>query len=178
MLSMTAMLLWLGPRPELGDAVRSTPFWIKAGYTFLIGTAGLFAIERLGRPAATAGTSVAVVSATLAILAIAAAIEIAVAPSAARNALWWGNSYSACPLNILALSLPLLVAALVALKQLAPTRFTSAGAAAGLMAGGYGACIYSLHCTEYGLPFLATWYTLGVLLVVALGMLLSDFLHW
>ena len=176
--STAVMFLWLGPRPELGEAMRSTPFWIKAGYTFMIGSAGLFAIERLGRPGATAASSFAILAVTIAVLALSAGAEIAMAPPSERHQLWLGNSSSICPWVIAVLSLPLLVGAFLALRRLAPTHYAIAGAAAGLMAGGYGACIYSLHCTEYALSFLVTWYTFGVLLVAAVGALFSRLLRW
>lgn len=176
--SLAGMFIWLGPRPEIGEAIQSAPFWIKAGYTFVIGTAGLFALERLGRPGATAVSPFAVVLVAFPVLALAAGLEIAFSPSVDRSQLWLGNSASVCPWTIVVLSVPLLVAAFLALRQLAPTRYAAAGTAAGLMAGGYGACIYSLHCTEYGMPFLATWYTLGIFLVALVGMLLSGLLRW
>ncbi|MBS0231875.1 MAG: DUF1109 domain-containing protein [Proteobacteria bacterium] len=177
-ISLATMLLWIGLRPEISDAMGTAPFWIKAGYTFILGTAGLFAIERLGRPGATAGSSFAVVTVVIAVLSVAATVEIFAAQAADRDQLWLGSSYSVCPWTIVVLSLPLLIAALCTLRQLAPTNYAAAGAAAGLMAGGYGACIYSLHCTEYGLPFLATWYTVGMLFVCIVGVLLSGLLRW
>jgi hypothetical protein len=177
-ISVTATLLWLGPRPELSDAMRSSPFWIKAGYTFLIGTAGLFAIERLGRPGATATSSFVVLAMIIAVLAAAAGTEIVMTPAAERHRLWLGSSSSICPWLIAVVSLPILIGAFLALRQLAPTQYALAGAAAGLTAGGYGACIYSLHCTEYAISFLATWYTFGVFLVVAAGVMLSRLLRW
>lgn len=176
--SLAGMFLWLGPRPEIGEAIQSAPFWIKAGYTFVIGTAGLFALERLGRPGATAVSPFAVVLVAFPVLALAAGLELAMSPSVDRSQLWLGSSASVCPWTIVVLSVPLLVAAFLALRQLAPTRYAAAGTAAGLMAGGYGAFIYSLHCTEYGIPFLATWYTLGIFLVALVGMLLSGLLRW
>ncbi|WP_409563075.1 NrsF family protein [Hyphomicrobium sp. MC8b] len=176
--SLTVMVLWLGLRPELGTAMHSAPFWIKAGYTFMIGTAGLFALERLGRPGAKATSSFALLSAIFAIVALSAGMEFFMSPPDERSQLWLGSSSSFCPWAIVTLSIPLLVAAFLALRQLAPTHYAVAGAAAGFMAGGYGACIYSLHCTEYGIPFLATWYSLGVLIVVGGGMLLSGLLRW
>jgi hypothetical protein len=176
--SFAIMFLWLGPRPELSEALRSAPFWIKAGYTFMIGTAGLFAIERLGRPGATAVSSFTILGVTIAVLALSAGAEIAMAPPSERHEIWLGNSSSICPWMIAVLSLPLLVGAFLSLRRLAPTHYATAGAAAGIMAGGYGACIYSLHCTEYALSFLATWYTFGVLLVAGLGALFSRFLRW
>lgn len=178
LLSLTVMILWLGLRPELGAAMHSAPFWIKAGYTFMIGTAGLFALERLGRPGATAKASFVSLAAVFAIVALTAAMEFFMSPSSERSGLWLGSSSSFCPWAIVALSIPLLVGAFVALRRLAPTHYAFAGMAAGFMAGGFGACIYSLHCAEYGIPFLATWYSLGVLIVAGAGMLLSGLLRW
>ena len=177
-ISLATMLLWIGLRPEISEAMETAPFWIKAGYTFMLGTAGLFAVERLGRPGATAGSSFAVGMVTISVVSVAAAVEIFAAQAADRDQLWLGSSYLICPWAIVVLSLPLLVAALAILRQLAPTNYLAAGGAAGLMAGGYGACVYSLHCTEYGLPFLATWYTAGVLFVCVIGILLSGLLRW
>ncbi len=176
--SLVAMLLWLGPRPELGQAIYSAPFWLKAGYTFAIGTGGLFALERLGRPGATATQFFVFVCVIVACLAILGAADLAMSPPPDRTAIWMGGSSSFCPWGIAALSVPLLFAAFLALRTLAPTHYVLAGAAAGLMAGGYGACIYSLHCAEYGIPFLATWYTLGMLLIAATGASLSRLLRW
>jgi len=176
--SLAAMLACLGLRPELSDAISSGAFWLKAVYTFALGTAGLCAIERLGRPGATAAHAVIAAWAAVAVVAIGALADATLAPPDSRNAMWFGKSSSVCPLAIVALSAPLLLGAFTALNRLAPTNYSLAGAAAGLTAGGYGACIYSLHCTEYGIPFLATWYTLGMALVVAAGALLSRCLRW
>lgn len=176
--SLTAMLLWFGLRPDIGEAMHSAPFWAKAGYALVIGTAGLFALERLGRPGASATLSFVIVSVAVTTLAIAGVTEIVMAPPGDVSQLWLGASSSICPWAIVGLSIPLLIAAFIALRQLAPTQFAIAGTAAGLMAGGYAACIYSLHCTEYGLSFLAIWYTLGMLIVAAGGALLSGLLRW
>lgn len=176
--SLVLMRAWLGPRPDLDEAIRSSAFWMKAGYTFVIGTAGLLALERLGRPGASAGPAFLLISVLVASIVLLAGAEMAAAPPAARDAIWFGSSSSFCPWAIVAISIPLLVAAYIALRRLAPTRRLMAGAAAGLMAGGYGACIYSIHCTEQTLPFLATWYTLGVLMVAIAGVALSGLLRW
>lgn len=176
--SVVAMLACLGLRPELSHVITSGPFWLKVTYTFALGTTGLCAIERLGRPGTTAAHAVMAACAVVAIIAITALAEFMLAPPGARTAMLLGRSASFCPVAIVALSAPLLMGAFIALNRLAPTNYTLAGAAAGLTAGGYGACIYSLHCTEYGMPFLATWYTLGMALMVAAGALLSRFLRW
>ena len=74
---------------------------------------------------------------------------------------------------------PVLVAALAALRSLAPTHLASAGAAAGALAGGAGAAVYALHCPEVGAPFLAVWYVAGIALSTLLGTLLGPrWLRW
>ena len=82
------------------------------------------------------------------------------------------------PLVILT-ALPTLAATFWALRRLAPTRLTLAGAGAGLFAGAAGAFVYSFHCTEGAAPFIAIWYTLGIVLTVAIGALLGPrLLRW
>jgi hypothetical protein len=65
----------------------------------------------------------------------------------------------------------LLVALMIFLRRMAPTSLSQAGAVAGLAAGGLGAWVYSFHCTEWGVPFLAVWYSLGVVAVMLVGAL-------
>ena len=64
----------------------------------------------------------------------------------------------------------------------APRRANQAGlgrAAVGLAAGALGAWVYSFHCTEGGLPFLALWYSLGIAAVTAAGALAGRvLLRW
>jgi hypothetical protein len=68
---------------------------------------------------------------------------------------------------------------LFAVRRLAPTQPMRAGAAAGLLAGATGAWIYAFHCDEYAVPFLALWYTLGILIAGAAGALLGRrLLRW
>jgi hypothetical protein len=54
-----------------------------------------------------------------------------------------------------------------------------AGAVSGLAAGGAGSFVYAVHCTESAAPFVALWYTLGVLAAGFAGFLLGPrVLHW
>jgi hypothetical protein len=66
-------------------------------------------------------------------------------------------------------AVPLFIAFLWVLRDLAPTRLRLAGAAAGFAAGSLGALVYSFHCPELAAPFLATWYLLGMLIPTSLG---------
>ena len=90
-----------------------------------------------------------------------------------------GHSSRVCAFLVTLTALPTLAATFWALRQLAPTRLTLSGALAGLFAGAAGAFVYSFHCTEGAAPFIAIWYTLGIVLTTALGALLGPrLLRW
>lgn len=178
-LSAILMLLWLGPRPDMMPAMATAAFWIKFAFTLLLGLAGVAAASRMARPAGAASAPVLVTGAVLAVIVVLAFAQFIAAPAADHRALLLGGSALVCPWYILALSLPVLAGAFWAMRGLAPTRLALAGAMAGLAAGGIGAFVYSFHCTESATPFVAIWYTLGILGATLLGGLLGRFaLRW
>ncbi len=169
----------LGLRPDMARAVSSGMFWAKLAYTGAAATAGFLCIERLSRPAGKVGLRLAWLGLPLASLVGAAVIQLLdVAPGGGRH-LVMGGSAMVCPGYIAATSLPGCLMLIWALRGLAPVRLRLAGAAAGLAAGGLAAAIYSLHCPESGAPFVAIWYTLGILLPAAAGALAGPrLLRW
>jgi hypothetical protein len=91
----------------------------------------------------------------------------------------FGGSYDICPWRIVVLALPVFAGIFWALRKLAPTRPMLAGAVGGLAAGAAGAFVYAFHCDESGMPFVAIWYTLGIISVGALGAVLGRWsLRW
>ncbi len=111
--------------------------------------------------------------------AILSIVDLALAPAEARPNMLLGSSALLCPFFIAALSAPFFVAGIAFMRQAAPTRLTLAGASVGLAAGALGAWVYSFHCTEGGLPFLALWYSLGIIAVTAAGAVLGRaLLRW
>ena len=93
--------------------------------------------------------------------------------------MFWGSTWRVCPFLIAGLSLPILIAVLRAMRELAPTRLRLAGAAAGLSAGAAAATVYCLHCPEMAPPFVAFWYVIGILLATGAGALLGPrMLRW
>lgn len=173
------MLVWLGPRPDLASAMEGATFWSKAGYAAALGVAGFLAVERLARPAASPRMGLLLALVALVVVLALGAVNILTTPPADRLSVWLGASWRRCPFNILALSGPTLVLALLAVRSLAPTRLRAAGAAAGLLAGGVATTAYALHCPETAPAFVATWYTLGVLLSAAVGAMLGPWvLRW
>ncbi|MGZ3403029.1 MAG: NrsF family protein [Phenylobacterium sp.] len=177
--SAIVMLVWLGPRPDLAQAVTTPMFWMKFGYAALTGLILAGVLARLSRPAARVGALALAAAAPFAVVAAMAALRLAQAPPEAHQALLMGQSSRICPWRIVAIGLPLLAGAVWAVRGLAPTRLGLAGLAAGGCAGALGAMIYSLACNETSAPFLAIWYTLGMALVAALGAAAgSRLLRW
>jgi hypothetical protein len=168
MATCLVLMAWLGLRP-LGDAVQSGSFWMKAGYTSTLALAGFLLACRLARPDGRPGRILAI--ALLAVVAMAglSAVELIHSRSGAVKPLMMGHSWSVCSLRILALSIPVYIGSIVALRQLAPTRLAIAGAAAGLFAGGVGGSVYGLYCGETAATFVVIWYTLGIAACAALG---------
>jgi hypothetical protein len=176
--SVLVMLIALGPRRDLAAALSSFGLWLKLAYTFAIAAFGLWLVERAGRPGApfTAGLRLLVLP-VLAILAVAMAQLLA--PGADKSDLVLGHSSRVCPFLVVMVSLPMLIASFWALRHLAPTRLALAGALAGLFAGGAGAFVYAFHCPETAAPFVALWYSAGILLTAAIGALLGPrLLRW
>jgi hypothetical protein len=84
-----------------------------------------------------------------------------------------GSNSKVCLSAIPAMSLPLLIAALIGLRHGAPSRPALAGAIAGMVSAGLAATLYASHCTDDSPLFVATWYTLATALVTAVGALMG-----
>ena len=179
LLALGAMLAALGLRPDLALAATLPMFWAKLLVPLAIAGAAFFAAARLARPGGRPVAPWAVIAAVLSLLWLASIVYVATAAPLDRGARVLGQSAGLCVLSVSALSLPLLAAAFIALRQLAPTRPVLAGLAAGALAGGTAAAVYALHCSEMALPFLGTWYVIGMAVPALAGALLGPrLLRW
>lgn len=173
------MLAVLGFRPDLTEAMKLPMFWIKLLFALSLGVVGLIAVKRLARPAATLKHLPWAFALPVGTIWGVALFALAQAPALQRTALVLGETWYECPFLITLLSLPIFVAAIWAMRSFAPTRLTQAGAAVGLMAGGWGAVVYSLHCPEMGAPFIGIWYLLGILIPAGIGAITGKtLLRW
>ncbi|MDA7417982.1 DUF1109 domain-containing protein [Xenophilus arseniciresistens] len=178
-LAAAIMLGGYGTRPDLAQAMGWPMFWVKLMFPLCVAVPALVMVQRLGRP----GMRLRRVwlLALLPVLAVwAMGLHAWVTmPQEARMPALMGQTWRSCAFSIGLISLPVFIAALLALRGLAPTRPALAGAAAGALAGGTGATLYALHCPELTAPFLAVWYVLGMALPVAAGALLGPrLLRW
>jgi len=177
--SLVGVLFILGPRPDMARALASPMFWMKLAYPAAITALAFWCVERLARPAGEARRRAPWLAAPFCVMALLALSRLATAPADRWRALIMGDSAMTCPWRVLAAATPVFIALFWVLRGLAPTRLRLAGAAAGLAAGGVGAAAYALYCTEPGAPFVAIWYTLGILAPCGIGALAGPrLLRW
>jgi hypothetical protein len=105
----------------------------------------------------------------VALLVTGIAFDLAMPQSTRWSDRLIGTNSRVCLTAIPAMALPLLVAALIGLRQGAATRPAMSGAVAGLMSGGLAATVYAAHCTDDSPLFVATWYSIGIAGLTAVG---------
>jgi len=151
---------------------------MKISYTMALTILGLVIVQRQARAGADSRIPLYALGAPVVALIVLAAVQLS-APQADSAALLMGQTWSVCPWLILGLALPVYAGLMLALRRLAPTRLSLAGAAAGLVAGASAATVYGFHCPEVAAPFILVWYTLGIAMAAGLGSLGGPhFLRW
>ena len=115
----------------------------------------------------------------VAIVLFGLVVEIAQMPRGMWQQRLIGDNPLGCFFSVLLLSLPILFAAMLVLRQGAPSRPQISGAMAGLLAGGITATLYTIHCPEDSLLYIAAWHVPAVVLLAGLGALLGNrYLRW
>jgi hypothetical protein len=113
------------------------------------------------------------------LMLIGIAAELTVLPASTWPARLIGSNPIACFAIVALLALPILAAALMALRLGAPSNPAATGAVAGLLAGALTMGLYVLHCPEDSLLFVAAWHVPAVLLTSAIGALSgARLLRW
>jgi hypothetical protein len=165
-LSIALFCLVLRPRPDIGDALHSSAFLLKALVVLcLAATAATAVIEAALPTAPRRGRKVLwVAPAVLVVMLIAELISV---PASAWPARWIGHNAVHCLTLIPILSAAPAIGLLIAMKHGAPSSPTRAGAIAGLMAGAIGACLYAITCPDDSPLFIASWYTLAIVATTA-----------
>lgn len=173
------MLQKMGLNPDLPAYLGRGMFWVKLGFGIAVAALAVRGVVRMARPGQPVGPVARAWLVPVVALWLLGVVALLLAPATDRAALVFGGTWRVCSFNIALLALPILLAGLVALRTMAPTRPTRAGAATGLLAGGAAAAVYALHCPELAAPFLAVWYVAGVLIPAAAGALLGRaVLRW
>jgi hypothetical protein len=179
LVAMALFAMTLGPRPDFMTAVHNIRFGFKFFVTLLLALVSIALLWRLARPGAETKVQTALLLLVPIVLALGVTAELIVLPPAAWMAKMIGQNAVLCLVSIPLFALPILVAALVALRQGAPTQRGPTGAVAGLFAGGIGGAIYAAHCPDDSPLFFALWYALAIAIVIVPGWLIGRrVLHW
>lgn len=173
-IALIVVLAYFGPRSDLLAAASGSPFWMKWGYTVAITAAALALCVRLARPEGTPGFLPVVLAAPFLLICVNGLVQLGAVLPEYRAPLWLGRSAAQCPWNIAALSVPIFLGVFRAMRQFAPTSLRWAGFAAGCLAGAVAAFIYAIHCNESTVPFVATWYSAGILIPGLIGFLVGP----
>lgn len=177
--AFASLLATIGLRSDLGLAVETVRVLFKVAITlaFALGAGSL--LLRIGQPGVPVRGRVRLLLLSVGVLALGVGLELLVLPMSAWRPALMGHYALFCLVYIPAFAALPLVMLLAALRHAAPADPGLAGAAAGLAAGTIAAAVYALHCVDDSPLFLATWYSLAILMVAAVGYLVGRrLLRW
>jgi len=161
----------IGPRPDIMPAMHTMRFMSKFVFTLVL-TASAFALIRaLSTPGAASRRAKLWMAAAPVLVVIAVILELVVVPEAEWGRRLVGSNMMICMSFIPLIGIGPLAIFLGILRYGAPTRPVLAGAVAGLLAGGLAATFYAAHCFDDSPLFVATWYTIAIAFLTALGAL-------
>ncbi|KPF69176.1 hypothetical protein IP69_10775 [Bosea sp. AAP35] len=178
-LTAVVLVLMLGLRADFAGVWMTPPVLAKFALGGSVAGFALVAFQRSLRPGRAASGALALVLVPLAaIFAWALATVAGSAPSDwARLVL--GRSWAACLVSVTLYAMLPFAALLALARHGAPVRPRLSGIAAGVGAAGLATVAYALHCPEDGLPFIATWYPLAMVIAAGLGALVAPrLLRW
>lgn len=167
-ISLGLFLAVLGPRHDLAAALATWRFDFKIALMAVTLVLAFGVCRAVASPVVPAHPARRLLLAVIA-MGLALAAELALVPGDSWGRRMIGTNALICLSAIPLLSLAPLVAVLAILRAGAPMRPAYAGAAAGLLAAACGATLYAFHCFDDSPLFVALWYSLAALPVVALG---------
>jgi hypothetical protein len=172
--TLAMFLMWYGVRPDVRMAMHNPFFDLKFLVTLALAIPSVAIALHLSRPEASLRGWAWLLLVPVSLLMLAIGSEMMMPQRLPMMTRLVGSNSMVCLSAIPLFSLPLLAAALFALRHGAQSRPALAGAVAGLLSAGLAATLYASHCTDDSPLFVATWYTLATALVTALGALLGS----
>ena len=179
LVSLVGLVMMLGMPLSAVSETGTTPFALKLGYTIALTLLSAAVALKAGKPGRRLGPASALIALPVAIIAVAAGLELAATPPAGWSGLILGSTSGTCMAAIALASLPIFVAVVWAFRVMAPTRMAVAGFVAGLSSGAAGSVGYALYCPETTASFLLASYTPGILVPALIGAILGPrLLRW
>ena len=179
LVALVLFAITLGPRPDFMAVIGDARFVFKFVVTLLLALCSAMLVWRLVRPGAPTRLQTVALAIVPVVLAAAVIAELIALPRPLWTARLIGVNGMVCIVSIPSFALPMLVAAIFALRHGAPTRPGLTGMVAGVFAGAVAAAIYAAHCIDDSPLFVALWYSLGIAIVAAVGGVAGRFaLRW
>ena len=172
--AVAMFLAKLGMRPDVMTAMGNPFFDLKFAVTIALTGAAIAISLHLSRPEASLGRWAWLLAIPLGLLGVGMMGDMMMPQRASWSTRMIGSNSRICLTAIPLLSLPILAAALMALRHGAPSRPAVAGAFAGLLSAGLAATLYAAHCTDDSPLFVAMWYSLAIGIVTAVGALAGS----
>ncbi len=167
--ALAAMMLLLGIRTDLLEQHALLFVMVKSAFAGAIIGISLANLTRIARPGGERLVSFTLGLSPFGVALVAASVSLALAPLSDWKAMIVGQNWLLCLVCIPLNAIVPFAGIIWAMRQLAPTNLTLAGAMAGRAAGGISAFAYALHCTDDSFPFIALWYGLTIALCAVLG---------
>ncbi len=168
-----------GPRPDFAAAAHTMRFDMKFVDSLALALPSAIFAWRLLRPDARPGAVALSLLAPFVLLGAAVAVELMIVPADLWRTRLIGSNAMHCMTIIPLLSIAPLGALLIVMREGAPQNPWLSGALAGAAAAGIAATLYASNCPDDSPLFVASWYPLATLIVVAAGAWAGDrLLRW
>ena len=169
LVSALGFFVFLGVRHTFFASLDQPRFLFKFVFTLTMAASGLALAYRLARPVAVLGRTPRAIWLAPALAALACLAEFFLVPQDQWAGRMIGHNAVHCLTMVPLMALAPLAGLFLALKQAAPSDPRRAGAAAGLASAGLAATLYAMNCPDDSPFFVAVWYMLATMIVVALG---------
>ena len=169
LVSALGFFVFLGVRHTFFASLDQPRFLFKFVFTLTMAASGLALAYRLARPVAVLGRTPRAIWLAPALAALACLAEFFLVPQDQWAGRMIGHNAVHCLTMVPLMALAPLAGLFLALKQAAPSDPRRAGAAAGFAAAGLAATLYAMNCPDDSPFFVAVWYMLATMIVVALG---------
>jgi hypothetical protein len=169
LVSALGFFTFLGLRDTFFVSLDEPRFLFKFVFTLTMALTGLVLAWRLSRPGVDPGLAPRAVLIAPALVVAACLVEMASVPSDQWAARMIGHNAVHCLTLIPLMALAPLAGLFLALRHGAPSDPQRAGAAAAFAAAGCAATLYAANCPDDSPFFVAVWYMIATIAVVALG---------
>jgi hypothetical protein len=166
--SIALFLLLLHPRADIPRAIFTVRFDFKLVFALSVAVAAALFLRENARPFVPERWRWPLIVGPI-LLVAGVIVELATQPVTAWETRLVGHNAVHCLSLIPVLSLPLAICLFTALRHAAPMKPALAGATAGLVASGVGSMLYALTCPDDSPLFVATWYSIAILLVTSVA---------